>query len=198
MNTAPDEAPTSRPGYGVALNVVPFERSYVVVPGRLLAGVYPASDDPPEATDKLQRLLAVGVSHVVNLTEPHELNWRGVSLVDYVPELSDLAVVQNRVVTCRRFSIRDLNVPSVATMRAILDDIDRALAAGQKVYLHCWGGRGRTGTAVGCYLVRHGMAVGDGTLDVIRYLRRTDEKAHTESPETSEQKAFVRAWGAGQ
>ena len=31
-------------------------------------------------------------------------------------------------------------------MQEILDAVDRALAAGRNVYLHCWGGIGRTGT----------------------------------------------------
>lgn len=184
--------------FGVKLGVIPFDRSYWVVPGRLLAGVYPASDQPHEATDKLRRLLSVGVRHLVNLTEPTETNWRGVPLLDYEPELTALAGQQNAVAVCRRFPIRDLDVPSVATMKAILDDIDRAVAARRTVYVHCWGGRGRTGTVVGCYLARHGLAVGDRALNMVKYLRRTDAKADTESPETEAQKEFVREWAVGQ
>lgn len=196
MPTA-DSVPTTHPAFGVGLGVIPFDRSYVVVPGRFLAGLYPASDDPAETTDKLRRLLAVGVDHVVNLTEPHEANWQGVSLVNYEPELTALAAEQGREIVCRRFPIRDLDVPSVKTMRVILDDIAEAVAAGHKVYLHCWGGRGRTGTVVGCHLARHGLA-GDEVLALVRYLRRTDAKSHTESPETDEQKQFVRGWHVGQ
>ncbi len=195
MPTA-DPVPTTHPAFGVGLDVIPFDRSYVVVPGRLLAGVYPASDNPAETTDKLRRLLAVGVDHVVNLTEPHEANYKGVSLVDYVPELTALAAEQGQVIVCRRFPIRDLDVPTVEGMKAILDDIE-AVAAVRKVYLHCWGGRGRTGTVVGCHLARHGLA-GDEALAMVRYLRRTDAKAHTESPETTVQKQFVRDWRVGQ
>lgn len=197
MPTA-DPVPTTHPGFGVSLNVIPYDRSYVVVPGRLVAGVYPASDDPAECTAKLRRLLAVGVDHVVNLTEPHEANWPGVALVDYVPELTALAAGLGRTVTCRRFPIPDLDVPSVEGMKAILDDIDEAVAAGRRLYLSCWGGRGRTSTVVGCYLARHGLAVGDEALALIRYLRRTDAKAQAEAPETAEQKEFVRGWRVGQ
>lgn len=188
----------SHPMFGVKLGVIPFDRSYWVVPGRLLAGVYPASDQPHEATEKLRRLLSVGVRHLVNLTEPTETNWRGVPLLDYEPELTALAGQQNAVAVCRRLPIRDLDVPSVATMKAILDDIDRAVAAGRTVYVHCWGGRGRTGTVVGCYLARHGLAVGDRALNMVKYLRRTDAKADNESPETEAQKEFVREWAVGQ
>lgn len=198
MKTISDEYSTTHPGFGVSLNVIPFERSYVVVPGRLLAGVYPASDDPAECTAKLRRLLAVGVSHVVNLTEPTEANYQGVRLVNYEPELTALAAERGQEIVCRRFPIRDLDVPSVTTMTAILDDIDGAVGAGRRLFLSCWGGRGRTGTVVGCYMTRHGLAVGDEALAMVRYLRRTDAKAHTESPETPEQKQFVRGWRVGQ
>ena len=193
MQTA-DPVPTTHPAFGVGLGVIPFDRSYVVVPGRLLAGVYPASDDPAETTAKLRRLLAVGVDHV----EPHEANWQGVALVNYEPELTALAAEQGREIVCHRFPIRDLDVPSVEAMAAILDDIDRAVAARRRVLAHCWGGRGRSSTVVGCYLARHGLAVGNEALALIRYLRRTDAKAQAEAPETADQKEFVRRWHVGQ
>ena len=73
-------------------------------------------------------------------------------------------------------------------MTTILDALDSALAAGHTVYLHCHGGRGRTGTVVGCWLVRHGLT-GEQALDRIADLRGDDE-----SPETDEQRAFVLNW----
>jgi hypothetical protein len=194
----PDQLPTSHPSFGVELGVIPFDRSYWVVPGRLLAGLYPSSENPDEASQKLQRLLDVGVSHLIDLTESGETNYNGVMLGNYTFELSYLAGVHNVPLTCNRHSIPDLGVPTVAMMKMILDEIDEAIKSGKTVYVHCWGGRGRTGTVVGCYLARHGMAVGDRALNMIRWLRRTDAKAHTEAPETPAQKAFVRSWSVGQ
>jgi protein-tyrosine phosphatase len=188
----------SDPAFGVHLGVIPFDRSYWVVPGRLLAGVYPSSDNQAEATDKLQRLLEVGVRHIINLTEPVEKNWKGVPLSNYEPELKALATQQNLQIVCRRHLIRDLDVPSIATMKNILNDIDEVMQASKTAYVHCWGGRGRTGLVVGCFLARHGMATGESALKMIRYLRRTDAKADTEAPETLAQKEFVRTWPIGQ
>lgn len=196
--TNPNRLCTTDPGFGVDLGVLPFDRSYWVVPGRLLAGAYPGSENPEEATVKLKRLLDVGVSHVVNLTETCEANYDGLVLQNYTFELSFLAGAQGVPLVCRRHSIKDLGVPTVAEMRAILDEIDQALGEGRTAFVHCWGGRGRTGSVVGCYLARHGLAVGDRALAMIRYLRRTDPKADAESPETDAQKAFVRAWSVGQ
>jgi protein-tyrosine phosphatase len=188
----------SDPAFGVHIGIIPFDRSYWVVPGRLLAGVYPSSDNQAEATDKLQRLLEVGVRHIINLTEPVEKNWKGVPLSDYEPELKTLATQQNLQIVCRRHLIRDLDVPSIATMKIILNEIDEAIQASMTAYLHCWGGRGRTGLVVGCFLARHRMMMGESALKMIRYLRRTDAKADTEAPETLAQLEFVRTWIGGQ
>ena len=80
-------------------------------------------------------------------------------------------------------------------MKSILDQIDRSLAAGRKVYLHCWGGIGRTGTTVGCYLVRRGLN-GEQALGQLAAWWRDVPKSriHPQSPETREQAAFIRNW----
>jgi ADP-ribosylglycohydrolase len=53
---------------------VPFDRSYWVVPGRLLAGCYPGSQDQTEAGRKLRGLVEHGIRSVVDLMEPGEVN----------------------------------------------------------------------------------------------------------------------------
>jgi protein-tyrosine phosphatase len=78
-------------------------------------------------------------------------------------------------------------------MKQILDEIDAQLAAGRPVYVHCWGGKGRTGTVIGCYLIRHHLATRDTVFDRIAWLRR-DIRPYQISPETEEQYEFVRSW----
>ncbi|GIT00631.1 MAG: hypothetical protein CM1200mP26_23430 [Acidimicrobiales bacterium] len=58
--------------------------------------------------------------------------------------------------------IPDMGLPSGGPdeMARILDNLDGALTAGGKAYVHCWGGLGRTGTVVGCWLARHGYGTG--------------------------------------
>jgi protein tyrosine/serine phosphatase len=87
-----------------------------------------------------------------------------------------------------------LQSPSAELMNTILNDIDRAIEAGRSVYLHCRGGVGRTGTVVGCFLMRHGLAGADNVLDTIAWMRGSGGAGQECSPETEAQRSFVRNW----
>lgn len=159
----------------------PLPDSYWVVPGRLLAGEYPGAPDEAEARQKLGRVLGVGVDFFLDLTEEGE---RG--LWPY-SRLLPAGVLH------RRLAIRDLSVPSREEAVAILDTVDAALRADRVVYLHCFGGIGRTGMVVGCYLVRHG-AVGGEALTRIAALRAGTRDERIPAPETAEQRRLVLSW----
>ena len=159
----------------------PIERSYWVEPGRLLAGVYPGDLDPAMARDKVQRLLDAGVNLFLDLTDE---DW----LHPYTPLLK-----RNPQVGHLRLPIKDLGVPSRSELNHILDTLDAALAAGQVVYVHCWGGVGRTGVVIGCHLAEHGFN-GDAALKEIVCLRRGMANEKRVSPETEEQREMVRGW----
>ncbi len=168
----------------------PIPYSYWVLPGRFLAGHYPGSLDAVEARQKVQRLLSVGLNFFLDLTSPAD------GLAPYEPVLRGEAAALGLDVEYQRKSIPDFSIPPADEMAAILDAIDAALASGRLVYVHCWGGIGRTGTVVGCYLVRHGMS-GPAALDEIARLRSILPHPHRRSPETEEQCRMVRDWGLG-
>ena len=176
---------------------VPHDRCYWVSPGYLLAGCAPGARNPAVAQQKLSSILSAGVRVFVNLQEPDERDWNGHRFSPYEPVVDQLAEQVGCTVTCVRFPIPDGGVTSVQTMVHILDLIDRATEAYQPVYVHCWGGRGRTGTVVGCYLARHGLAHGDEALKLVQKLRQHDSKAAHPSPENDAQRHMVRQWRAG-
>jgi protein-tyrosine phosphatase len=99
----------------------------------------------------------------VDLTEIHEFG-------PYLPIFRTVVPEGTRLPTYQRLPIRNWDIPLPLTMVRILDAIDTALAEGQSVYVHCAGGIGRTGTVVGCYLVRHGMP-GEVALEEMMRLR---------------------------
>lgn len=165
---------------------VPITDSYWVVPNVFLAGEYPGSSDAEERERKLRRFLDASVTRYIDLTEAGELH-------PYESELRKLAEKQGKQVEYLRFPIQDLGIPSRASMRSILDSIDQDILQKNKVYVHCYGGIGRTGTVVGCFLVRQGMT-GEQALETISNLRRSVSDWWVPSPETSEQRNFILDW----
>jgi protein-tyrosine phosphatase len=151
----------------------PLPGSYWVRAGRLLAGPHPGSSNPDAMQDRIDRLLAVGVTYFVDLTQAGERQ-------DYSPLLPT-------GVQYHRFAMRDFTVPTRETVIEVLDAIDSALADGQTVYVHCWGGIGRTGTIVGCFLVRQGLTGEEALAEIARLF-------HSGSPETDDQRVLVRNW----
>ncbi|MED5394090.1 MAG: hypothetical protein VYA26_06530 [Actinomycetota bacterium] len=86
----------------------------------------------------------------------------------------------------------------VPATRLILDDLDDFLQQGRNVYVHCWGGSGRTGTIVGCWIRRHGLADADEVLNCLASLREGDSVKHGRPiPQTAAQEQLVLDWEPG-
>eukprot|EP00966_Prymnesium_polylepis_P106909 2475630-Prymnesium_polylepis.1 len=98
----------------------------------------------------------------------------------------------------------DLSVAeSLDALDAVVCDLRKRIEAGEKLYLHCWGGRGRTGLVAACLF---GALYGD--IDAEEALERVQlyydlreplarDPANTAkrlSPETEVQKNQVRDW----
>jgi hypothetical protein len=167
----------------------PNPNTYWVVPRQFLAGEYPGDKDRVKARKKINQFLAAGVRHFVDLTECGEL-------VPYDSILSEEARNASITATYQRFPIRDNSVPSDSEHLAeILFAIDRRIREGGAVYLHCWGGVGRTGLVVACWLQEHGRTP-DDALAELSAKWSTVEKIYRkpESPETPTQVDWVRIW----
>ena len=176
---------------------VPFMQSYWVVSGKLLAGVYPGSEDPMEQKRNLNGLIQKGIRHVISLMEPEEYDPSDTLFPPYVDHMESFAQKLKISVTFDQISIKDFSVPTEGRMIRILNQIDLCIKYDKPVYVHCWGGKGRTGTVVGCYLARHGMSVGSDVLERIKELRKDTEDFSDPSPETREQINMVVNWADG-
>ncbi|MBT3339271.1 MAG: phosphatase [Anaerolineae bacterium] len=161
---------------------LPPYNAYWVIPEKFMAGEYPGHRYNEEQTPlRLDALLEAGISTFIDLTEPHER-------VPYEPVLRERAGYYEVNFQYQRFSIGDYGIPSAEGMRTILDTLHKALTEGRTPYIHCWAGMGRTGTAVGCYLVEKGLSGAEALLKVDQLCY------YAPSPQTKEQKDFVRNW----
>jgi protein-tyrosine phosphatase len=93
-----------------------------------------------------------------------------------------------------RFSIEDVSIPTQELMNSIIDQMEIAIQNNDTIYVHCWGGVGRTGTVVGCFLKKFKYATNENVFEFIDYLKRTSAMNERMSPETSEQMNFVLNW----
>lgn len=163
----------------------PIPNTYWVIPGSFLAGEYPRTPSLETSRIKLRTLLDAGMACFVDLTTPED------GLEPYVSLIQEL---DGKGVAYHRFPIPDVSVPEdTATMRRILDVIDGELARDRKVYVHCWGGIGRTGTVVGCWLARHHGREKALALLEARW-RACSKSAERESPETAQQRQYIQLW----
>jgi ADP-ribosyl-[dinitrogen reductase] hydrolase len=160
----------------------PLSRSYWVGP-QLLAGVYPGSANQAAADEKLAAILDSGVTLFLDLTTPAD------GLHPYEEDLKRLSGGGARRVAV---PIADLTAATPAVVRQALDVIDAETDAGGTTYVHCWGGIGRTGTIVGCWLARR--LGGAAALVELASLRSRYEDNGRRSPETPDQVAVVRNW----
>ena len=174
----------------------PIDNSYVVPGTALMAGEYPGMrfGTPHGIRDaKLQQFLDAGITAFVDLTHPDD------PLDLYIGRLRELAAERGVEVVHDYLPIVDMDVCDDTFMLRVLDTIDARLAHGHRVYVHCWGGVGRTGMTVGCWLVRNGQS-GDEALEQVKALFATmspDKVAYfgpDGSPQTDAQRAVVRAW----
>jgi protein-tyrosine phosphatase len=168
----------------VSLAPAPISDSYAVLPGKLLAGEYPRTRDIESSRAKIARFRDAGVDAFLDLTQPGELEpYEGL----IAEQLGDDA----RYLRC---PIRDRSAPDDATIRTAHRAIDTLLGEGRTVYVHCWGGHGRTGVIVGTWLIERGLATPDETVELLAELRREIDDADHPSPETVQQIAAVRGW----
>ena len=121
---------------------IPTTNCFQVYDERIWGCEYPFDLDEEKGKKKLQDAMNFGITHFIDLTEEGEL----IPYAEHIPSCS--------LVKHIRFPIHDTSVPSSCeSMLDLLKMIDQILLNNNsKIYLHCWGGVGRTGTVVACWI----------------------------------------------
>jgi len=161
-----------------------FVHAWWVQPGRLLAGEYPGHASPARARHKVDLLADAGIRTFVDLTTPAD------RLEPYQPLIAEVASARDLDVRHVSFPIPDLDVADDHLYDDVCESIEEDLRRGA-VYVHCWGGVGRTGTVIGCVLADEGLTY-DEVIDQLTSLRRSSRKARRQAPEMSVQHDLIR------
>ncbi len=169
---------------------------YRVLPGRLFAGPWPHGAEDGSSNMRLSALLDAGIDAVLDLTEAGE-GFGAKVLPHYWAEFKAMAAGYGIEPERRRVPIADMSAAGGPEIRAALADIDAMLGSGRRVYVHCLGGLGRTGTVIGAWLVEHGLAAPGEALDLLAALREASGAGEHGSPETQEQRLAVSRWRSG-
>ena len=148
----------------------------------LWAGEYPGDRSEDAAKEKLRQFRRFGITHFIDLTEEGEL-------VPYEPYLQGNS-------HHLRFPIRDQSVPTdIGSVKKLLEKTIsiHESDANAKLYIHCWGGVGRTGTIVGCFLAHFDKLDYEDAISVLtRLFEECPKSVSRRTPENSMQMEFIR------
>ena len=161
----------------------PFLHTWWVT-DQLLAGPYPGDVDERTAESNLKSIVDGGVSVFVNLQEYTETGMGYKPFPDYRPIVRRLSEDSGSEPVFHRFPIKDMGVTNSGVYREALDRIDQANAAGRGVYVHCWGGHGRTGTIIGCWMVRHSLTPDQALVRMSELRKHDDYQSYMDAPQT--------------
>ena len=143
-----------------------------VIKGVMMAGAFPAFESDAATETVLQRILELGIDTFVclqaefSLTVPEAVWRKGKGLRPYVRDAQKLLArphqfgnskesnIQQTRLDLLHLPIVDGSITSDIALSRLADDCCQRIRKGQKLYVHCWGGHGRTGTLVAVVLSR--------------------------------------------
>jgi len=155
----------------------------------LYGGQYPGPWDKKDDFYMIEELMDLGITTSICLMQTKELQ-------RFLP-YKERALEINQAFKWLHYPIVDMSVPSKAVMKQILDDIDKLIAADEKIYVHCLGGHGRTAAVIGCWLKRHGFK----QLKIYQKLAQWRIQTlfgQTSSPQDGTQFAMINKWQPGE
>jgi len=108
----------------------------------------------------LERWKSIGISAIVSLVEPHEFSWG-----------ADVKTMKEMGFDVLWVPIQDMTAPTIRQLEKIVRWIDEKLKQGKKVIVHCYGGYGRSGTALAAYLIYSRGLSADEAIRMVRRVR---------------------------
>lgn len=148
----------------------------------VLCGEYPNTKEG--TPDKIKALQGAGINVFIDLTHPDD------ALTSYA---SYLQRNDTTPLSYHSFPIPDGGVVSISTYIELCYLIKLHVSAGSNVYLHCWGGMGRTATVTACLMgVFDRKITFDEAFSRIRDAREDTVKASRPAPENDQQIKLIQ------
>ena len=161
----------------------PIRNSYRVM-DRVYAGEYPRELDEKKSIEKIKQFERFGITHYIDLTEEGEF--------------SPYATMLDSKVRHIRFPIKNMSAPhTIESVKELISQINEILKENDsnKVYIHCWGGVGRTGLIVGCLLSEQCGFKFEKTMDALNLVFSDCPKsAYQKTPESDEQRLYIKKY----
>ena len=156
-------------------------RTNVVIKNLLWAGANPVYNNTIDSKSQILALKELGIEYIVNLQEEFELD------PQYNKLMSPFKIIRLETV--------DRSINDDQKVSALVEEIYRLIVNKHKVFIHCKGGKGRTGVIVALLLAKY------HEYGATRALAKTQELFDTrvdrgklcpKSPQTAEQKSQVK------
>ena len=186
----------------------PIPESNIVIPGKLIVGAYPGDDNNVLNTHNLIKILNCNVTTFVCLQKEYDPNipdfrWRcKLGLRPYFKDVENLIKIKSEYKELKTdiTSVSFIHKPIADC--CIIDDTEtinlarklvQLICNGEVLYIHCWGGHGRTGVIVCLMLHLMYNLTADEAMrrcQIVHDMRR--DKVIVSSPQTATQKEQVR------
>lgn len=161
----------------------PAYNSFPVNDSRIWGGEYPFDLNEEIGKKKLLTAIEYGITHFIDLTEEGELS----PYEQFIPE--------SLRVSYERFPISDTHAP--ASLEATMDILKRMDSIlknpNARIYLHCWGGVGRTCTIVACWIAwKERTNFFDTLRNLDKLWAQCPKSERRTTPDTEEQIDFIQ------
>lgn len=128
-----------------------------LVPGALLVGRYPFMQKGVEAAAgeaDLKKIVEAGVTIFVSLQGelPPQLEMPDEGLLDYIPYAAKANNLAGSQLAFLHVPIENFRTPDFQPVTTLIKELQPRLQEGAICYVHCAGGKGRTGTISACLL----------------------------------------------
>ena len=159
----------------------PSDYSNWIIKDQLIVGGYPYPK-PEYRISHLDKLKEHGVNVFISLVEPLEISKYG----DYQHLLAPGTIYHN-------VPIKDGSIADDKIIYDLVVNVYNWIKQGKLVYVHCWGGHGRAGTFVACFL-QYGYKIDSKTALKYNTMFHNTRKhnSHKNSPQGVRQYAQIR------